>query len=113
MNRFSLTHRSSAAAHAAAAGAATGLVTGGLVLGAQQLGGILGMPGAAVRYVLLTGALLALAGLPLTRRLVARCGGRPRGAARCAQAGGLLVVLAGAGPRGAGVGGGGRGGAAR
>ncbi|MEE4492856.1 hypothetical protein [Streptomyces sp. BE230] len=98
MNRLSLTHRSSAAAHAAAAGAATGLVTGGLVLGAQQLGGILGMPGAAVRYVLLTGALLALAGLPLTRRLVARCGGHPRGAARCALAACLLVVLAGAVP---------------
>lgn len=98
MNRLSLTHRPSAAAHAAAAGAATGLVTGGLVLGAQQLGGILGMPGAAVRYVLLTGALLALAGLPLTRRLVARCGGHPRGAARCALAACLLVVLAGAVP---------------
>ncbi|MFI7363966.1 hypothetical protein ACIBO4_17710 [Streptomyces sp. NPDC050149] len=98
MNRLSLTHRSSAAAHAVAAGAATGLVTGGLVLGAQQLGGILGMPGAAVRYVLLTGALLALAGLPLTRRLVARCGGHPRGAARCALAACLLVVLAGAVP---------------
>lgn len=98
MNRLSLTHRSSAAAHAAAAGAATGLVTGGLVLGAQQLGGILGMPGAAVRYVLLTGALLALAGLPLTRRLVARCGGHPRGAARCALAACLLAVLAGAVP---------------
>ncbi|MFE9857399.1 hypothetical protein [Streptomyces sp. NPDC005780] len=98
MNRLSLTHRPSAAAHAAAAGAATGLVTGGLVLGAQQLGGILGMPGAAVRYVLLTGALLALAGLPLTRRLVARCGGHPRGAARCALAACLLAVLAGAVP---------------
>ncbi|MBW5253545.1 hypothetical protein JGS39_32010, partial [Streptomyces sp. P01-B04] len=54
--------------------------------------------GAAVRYVLLTGALLALAGLPLTRRLVARCGGHPRGAARCALAACLLVVLAGAVP---------------
>ncbi|MFJ6466679.1 hypothetical protein ACIQM0_37710 [Streptomyces sp. NPDC091387] len=87
-----------AAAPAAAAGAATGLVPGALVLGAQQLGGIVGMPGAAVRYVLLTGALLALAGLPLTRRLVARCGGHSRGAARCALAACVLAALAGALP---------------
>ncbi|MFI6653060.1 hypothetical protein ACIBI8_36360 [Streptomyces sp. NPDC050529] len=99
MKRLFLTHRPpAAAAHAAAAGAATGLVTGALVLGAQQMGGVLGMPGAAVRYVLLTGALLALAGPPLTRRLVIRFGGRPRGAARCALAACLLAVLAGAVP---------------
>ncbi|MEV6162048.1 hypothetical protein AB0L71_08990 [Streptomyces sp. NPDC052052] len=91
-------HRPPLTAHAAAAGAATGLVPGVLVLGAQQLGGVLGMPGAAVRYVLLTGALLALAALPLTRRLVARCGGHPRGALRCALAACLLVALAGAVP---------------
>ncbi|MFJ3666882.1 hypothetical protein ACIPSE_10550 [Streptomyces sp. NPDC090106] len=77
----------------AAAGAATGLAPGALALGAQQLGGVVGMPGAAVRYVLLTTALLTLALTPLARKAAARVG-----AARLALAACLLIALAGAVP---------------
>ncbi|MFF3611539.1 hypothetical protein [Streptomyces sp. NPDC002580] len=80
-------------AHDVFQGAATGVLPGGLVLGAPLLGAVVGMPGAAVRYVLLTAALSCVLGTVVTRALFRRRPVTPRTAARCA----LTACLLGAG----------------
>ncbi|MFD9465451.1 hypothetical protein, partial [Streptomyces sp. NPDC060027] len=79
-------------------GAAAGLLPGGLVLGAPLLGAVVGMPGAAVRYVLLTAALLCVLGAAVARRLLRRRPVTPRTAARCALLACLLNAAAGLWP---------------
>jgi ABC-type branched-subunit amino acid transport system ATPase component len=79
-------------------GAAAGLLPGALVLDAPLLGAVVGMPGAAVRYVLLTAALLYGLGAGVTRGLRRRRPVTPRTAARCALLACLLVAVAGLWP---------------
>lgn len=79
-------------------GAAAGLLPGTLVLGAPLLGAVVGMPGAAVRYVLLTAALVCGLGAGVTCGLRRRRPVTPRTAARCALLACLLVAVAGLWP---------------
>ncbi|MET9622694.1 hypothetical protein ABZZ37_18260 [Streptomyces sp. NPDC006464] len=75
------------------AGAAAGLAGGAYLAAAPLLGGPVGMPGEAVRYLLLTGLLLAGAvGHVLRRR------GRATGTAGAARRAAAVCVLAGAAP---------------
>ncbi|MCX5009049.1 hypothetical protein OHB05_41765 [Streptomyces sp. NBC_00638] len=79
-------------------GAAAGLLPGGLVLGAPLLGAVVGMPGAAVRYVLLTAALLCVLGAGVVFRFLRGRPVTPRTAARCALLACLLNAAAGLWP---------------
>ncbi|MFD3934640.1 hypothetical protein ACFWSF_25975 [Streptomyces sp. NPDC058611] len=79
-----------------AAGAAAGLAGGVYLTSAPLLGGPVGMPGEAVRYLLLTGLLLAGAvGAVLRRRSRDRT---PAGVAAAARRAVAVCVLAGAAP---------------
>ncbi|WP_405915051.1 hypothetical protein [Streptomyces sp. NBC_00728] len=79
-------------------GAAAGLLPGGLVLGAPLLGAVVGMPGAAVRYVLLTAAVLCVLGAGAARGFLRRRPVTLRTAARCALLACLLNTAAGLWP---------------
>ncbi|UGY91923.1 hypothetical protein [Streptomyces gobiensis] len=80
-------------------GAATGLVPGALVVGAPLLSGVVGMPGSAIRYVLLSAALLSgLTAAVAARRRRRAVSLSATAAARCAAAACLLTAAAGLWP---------------
>ncbi|WP_157839166.1 hypothetical protein [Streptomyces flavidovirens] len=77
-------------------GAATGLAPGALLVGGPLLGGVVGMPGSALRYVLLSAAVLS----GLTAAVAARWPRRvvslsAAAATRCAATACLLTAVAG------------------